>query len=148
MDEGIERIRRLSRQARQETKRHQEADDAAWLESGRAHLAQLERSIPARLRELAAAADGDLRFEDSVFKSQAATALRIVWRSGTPGSHEVELWLLRDTASVEWRWAMGHRQPRIVHRVPAERFDLARLDRLVAALADPEQWRGGHPPEV
>jgi hypothetical protein len=43
---------------------------------------------------------------------------------------------------------MGHRQPQIVHRVPAERFDLARLDNLVAALADPEQWRGGHPPEV
>jgi hypothetical protein len=140
MDEGIERIRQLSRQARQQTNGHRDADDAAWLEAGRAHLAQLERSIPARLRELAQAADGDLRVEDSAFKSQAATALRIVWRSGTPGSHEVELWLLRETASVEWRWTMGHRQPQIVHRT--------RLDRLVASLADPEQWRGGHPPEV
>lgn len=148
MDEGIERIRQLSRQARQAPNGHQDADDAAWLEAGRAHLAQLERSIPVRLRELATAADGDLRVEDSAFKSQAATALRIVWRSGTPASHEVELWLLRETASVEWRWTMGHRQPQIVHRVPAERFNLTRLDHLVASLADPEQWRGGHPPEV
>ena len=43
---------------------------------------------------------------------------------------------------------MGHREPPIVHRVPASRFDLARLDDLVAALADPDRWRGGNPPEV
>ena len=148
MDEGIERIRALSRQARQATNGRQRADDAAWLESARACLTQLERSIPERLRELSAVADGDLRFEDSAFKSQAATALRIVWRSGKPDSHEVELWLLRETGSVEWRWTMGHRRPQIVHRVSAGRFDLRRLDGLVAALADPEQWRGGNPPEV
>jgi len=35
-----------------------------------------------------------------------------------------------------------------VHRVPASRFDLSRLDDLVAALAEPERWLGGHHPEV
>ena len=74
--------------------------------------------------------------------------MQIVWRPGSPASHEVELWLLKESGSVEWRWAMGHRQPPIVRRVPASHFDLARLDEIVAALAEPEQWRGGHPPEV
>ena len=32
--------------------------------------------------------------------------------------------------------------------VPASRFDLDRLDNLVAALANPLCWRGGHPPDV
>jgi len=150
MDEGLERIRRLSQQAREadDDGRQQAELDAAWQEANRSQLDQLEAAIPARLRELADAASGDLVFEDSAYRSQAATAIQIKWRPGTRRSHEVELWLRRDTGSVEWRWTMGHREPPIVHRVPAARFDLGRLDDLVAALADPDQWRGGHPPEI
>ena len=148
MDEGTARIRRLSREARSAEAGRQSVDDDAWRSANRASLASLERAIPERLRQLAAAADGDLQIEDSAFRSQAATAIQLRWRSGTPDAHEVELWLLRETGSVEWRWGMGHRQPQIVHRVPASRFDLARLDDLVAALAEPARWRGGHPPEV
>ena len=150
MDEGIERIRRLSQQARQAAEHSpRQADvDADWHDANRSSMARLEASIPARLRQLADAADGDLVIEDSAFRSQAATAIRIAWRPGAPQTHDVELWLLRDRGSVEWRWTMGHREPPIVHRVPASRFDLARLDDLVAALADPDRWRGGHPPEV
>ncbi len=150
MDEGIERIRRLSRQARQAgDDGHRQAEiDAEWREANRSTLDRLEASIPARLRQLADAADGDLVYEDSAYRSQAATAIQVKWRPGTRQAHDVELWLLRDTGSVEWRWTMGHREPPIVHRVPASQFDLARLDDLVAALADPERWRGGHPPEI
>jgi hypothetical protein len=150
MDEGIERIRRLSRQARaaqvdgsREVTLEQEARDA-----NREVLRRLEARIPERLAELAAASDGDLVYEGSAFRSSTATALRIQWRPGTRQAHQVELWLLREPGSVEWRWSMGHREPPIVHRVPASRFDLARLDDMVAALADPERWRGGHPPEI
>ena len=150
MDDGIERIRRLSEQARHagEDGRGQAEADTAWRDANRSTLKQLESSIPARLRQLAGAANGDLTYEDSAFRSSAATAIRIVWRSGTRQAHDVELWLLRETGSVEWRWTMGHREAPIIHRVPASRFDLARLDDLVAALADPERWRDGHPPEV
>lgn len=149
MDEGLERIRQLVRQARQADDGPRQADlDAAWHEANRATLEGLETAIPARLRQLAEAADGELEFEDAAFRSEAATAIQVKWRPGTRQAHEVELWLRRDTGSVEWRWRMGHREPPIIHRVPAARFDLARLDDLVAALADPERWRGGHPPEV
>ena len=150
MDEGIERIRRLSQQARQanENSGRQAEIDAEWRDANTSTLASLEASIPARLRQLAEAADGDLVYEDSAFRSQAATAIQIKWRPGTPQAHDVELWLRRDTGSVEWRWTMGHREAQIIHRVPASQFDLARLDDLVAALADPERWRGGHPPEI
>jgi hypothetical protein len=150
MDEGVERIRRLSLASRRADAddRRQAERDAAWHEANRSTLDRLETAIPARLRELAAAASGDLVFEDSAYRSQAATAIQVKWRPGTRQSHEVELWLRRDSGSVEWRWTMGHREPPIVHRVPAARFDLARLDDLVAALADPDRWRGGHPPEV
>jgi hypothetical protein len=150
MDEGIERIRRLSRQARHsvEQGRGKIDADAEWRESNRSTLATLEAAIPERLRQLADAAEGDLTYEDSAFRSSSATAIRIAWRPATRQAHDVELWLLRESGSVEWRWTMGHREPPIVHRVPASRFDLKRLDELVAALADPERWRGGHPPEV
>jgi hypothetical protein len=150
MDDGIERIRRLSEQARQADRdgRRQAEADAEWRDANRSTLEQLESAIPARLRQLADAANGDLTYEDSAFRSSAATAIRIVWRSGTRQAHDVELWLLRESGSVEWRWTMGHREPPIVHRVPASHFDLARLDEIVAALADPDRWRGGHPPEV
>ena len=150
MDEGIERIRRLSQEARQSAAngRGGAIADDEWRETNRSALAGLEAAIPARLRQLAEAADGDLIIEDSAFRSSAATAIRLGWRPGTRQHHDVELWLLRETGSVEWRWTMGHREPKVVHRVPASRFDLARLDGLVAALADPDQWRGGHPPEV
>ena len=150
MDEGIERIRRLSQQARHgaEDDRRQAEADATWRDANRSTLADLESAIPGRLRQLADAANGDLKYEDSAFRSSAATAIQITWRPGTRQAHEVELWLLRDTGSVEWRWTMGHREPTMVHRVPASRFNLARFDDLVAALADPDRWRGGHPPEV
>lgn len=150
MDEGLERIRMLSQKARQAdaTGLRRADDDTAWLDANRSTLASLETSIPIRLRELAEAADGDLTFEGSAFKSSTATAIRIAWRPGTRQAHDVELWLLREPGSVEWRWTMGHREAPIVNRVPASRFDLARLDEIVAALADPERWRGGHPPEV
>ena len=150
MDEGIERLRRLSAQARQAdaSGQRQSANDTAWRTENRSTLEALETAIPARLRQLAAAADGDLVCEDAVFRSSASTAMRIAWRPGMRDSHDVELWLLRDTGSVEWRWTMGHREPRMVQRVPASRFDLTRLDDLVAALADPARWRDGHPPEV
>jgi hypothetical protein len=150
MDEGIERIRRLSQQARQaDGGGHRQAEiDAEWRDANTSRLASLEAAIPARLRQLADAANGDLVYEGAAFRSQAATAIQIKWRPGTRQAHDVELWLRRDTGSVEWRWTMGHREPPIVHRVPASQFDLARLDDLVAALADPERWRGGHPPEV
>jgi hypothetical protein len=149
VDEGLERIRRLSEQARHGDDGARQAElDAAWYASNRSALESLETAIPARLRELADAADGDLVFEDSAFRSQAATAIQVKWRPGTRQAHDVELWLRRDTGSIEWRWTMGHREPPIIHRVPASRFDLARLDDLVAALADPDRWRGGHPPEV
>ena len=150
MDEGLERLRRLSEQARQadDDGRRQDEIDAEWRAANASTLASLEASIPARLRQLADAANGDLVYEDAAFRSQAATAIQVKWRPGTRQAHDVELWLRRDTGSVEWRWTMGHREPPIVHRVPASQFDLARLDDLVAALADPERWRGGHPPEV
>ena len=150
MDEGIERIRQLSREARAtDPDGSREATlERETREANRAALGRLEAQIPARLAALAAVSDGDLVVEDSAFRSQAATALRIQWRPGTRQSHEVELWLLRESGSVEWRWSMGHREAPIVHRVPASRFDLARLDTMVAALADPSCWRGGYPPEV
>jgi hypothetical protein len=150
MDAGIERIRRLSEQARQADAdgRQQAEADAQWREVNRSALEHLESAIPARLRQLADAVDGDLVYQDSAFRSSAATAIRIAWRPATRQAHEVELWLQRETCSVEWRWTMGHREPPIVQRVPATRFDLARLDDLVAALADPERWRGGLPPEI
>lgn len=150
MDEGVERIRRLSQQARQAgaDDRRLAEGERAWREANTSMLASLETAIPARLRQLADAADGDLVYEDAAFRSQAATAIQVKWRPGTRQAHDVELWLLRDTGSVEWRWTMGHREAPIVHRVPAAQFDLARLDDLVAALADPERWRGGHPPEI
>ena len=150
MDEGIERIRQLSAKARQADPgdRGQAEADAAWRDANRSALATLEASIPGRLRQLADAADGDLTYEDSAFRSSTATAIRITWRPGTRQSHDVELWLLREPGSVEWRWTMGHREAPIVRRVPASRFDLDRLDEIVASLADPERWRGGHPPEV
>jgi hypothetical protein len=150
MDEGIERLRRLSLESRQtdgQAPRQAEAD-AAWRHTNRATLESLEAAIPGRLRQLAEAANGDLTYEDSAFRSSAATAMRITWRPGTRDSHDVELWLLRETGSVEWRWTMGHREPKMVQRVPASRFDLTRLDDLVAALADPTRWRDGHAPEV
>jgi hypothetical protein len=150
MDDGVERIRRLSEQARDANGNgHRQADaDAAWRNENLEVLAGLETSIPDRLHQLADASSGNLVYEDAVFRSAAATAMRIGWRPGDRMEHEVELWLLRETGSVEWRWNMGHREPKIIHRVPASRFDLDRFDHLVAALADPEQWRGGHPPEV
>lgn len=150
MDEGIERIRQLSAKARQADPgdRSQAEADAAWRDANRSALATLEASIPGRLRQLADAADGDLTYEDSAFRSSTATAIRIAWRPGTRQAHDVELWLLREPGSVEWRWTMGHREAPIVRRVPASRFDLDRLDEIVASLADPERWRGGHPPEV
>jgi hypothetical protein len=149
IDEGIERIRRLSREARQAGDQAREAEqDRAAHELNRASLAELETAIPTRLRQLAEAADGDLTFEDSAYRSREATALLIQWRVGMPASHAVELWLHRETGSVEWRWIMGYREPPIVHRVPASRFDLGRLDDLVAALAEPRGWHGGHPPEI
>lgn len=150
MDEGIERMRRLSVRARQAVGngRQQDEADAAWRHANRSKLESLESAIPARLRQLAEASDGDLTYEDSAFRSSAATAMRIAWRPGARDGHQVELWLLRETGSVEWRWTMGHREPPMVQRVPASRFDLARLDDLVAALADPSRWRDGHPPEV
>jgi hypothetical protein len=129
MDEGVERIKRLSQQAKQAAAnagRMAELEDASR-ETNRKHLARLETTA---------------------FRSQTSTAMQIVWRPGTGQGHAVELWLLRDTGSVEWRWTMGHREPHIVQRVPASRFDLARLDDLVAALAEPERWLGGNPPEV
>jgi hypothetical protein len=150
MDEGVERIKRLSQQAKQAAAnagRMAELEDASR-ETNRKHLARLETTIPERLRQLVDAADGDLAVESAAFRSQTSTAMQIVWRPGTGQGHAVELWLLRDTGSVEWRWTMGHREPHIVQRVPASRFDLARLDDLVAALAEPERWLGGNPPEV
>jgi len=150
MDEGIERMRLLSEQARQtdDQESRQAEADVAWRHANRTTLESLETAIPERLRQLAEATGGDLTYEESAFRSSAATAMRIAWRPGTRNSHDVELWLLRETGSVEWRWTMGHREPQIVHRVPASSFDLARLDSMVAALADPSSWRGGHPPEV
>jgi hypothetical protein len=150
MDEGMERIRRLSREARDhagDAERDAEANRQAAA-TDQACLAELERTVPERLRQLAEAADGSLSFEDSAFRSRAATAMQIRWRPGAAGAHAVELWLQRDTGSVEWRWEMGYREAPIVHRVPASRFTLARLDDLVTALADPRAWRGGHPPEI
>lgn len=150
MDEGLERIRHLSEQARQavEQGRGRADADATWRDANQSILKGLEVSIPGRLRELSKASNGDLIYEGAAFRSSTATALRITWRPGERDSHDVELWLLKDAGSVEWRWTMGHREPKIVHRVPATRFDLGRLDALVAALADPERWRGGNPPEV
>jgi hypothetical protein len=43
---------------------------------------------------------------------------------------------------------MGYRQPPIIQRVSASRFDLDRLDDLIAGLADPRRWRAGFPPDV
>ena len=150
MDEGVERIKRLSQQARSlgDDARAASEADRAWREENKASLERLEVSIPARLRQLAGAANGDLTFEDAAFRSRTATAMQIKWRPSGREGHEVELWLLRETGSVEWRWAMGHREAPIVHRVPASAFDLNRFDDLVAALAEPERWRDGHPPEV
>ena len=150
MDQGIDRLRRLSEQARQAggNGQQQAEADAAWRSQNRSTLESLETTIPGRLRQLAEATGGDLVYEESVFRSSTATALRIAWRPGTRDGHDVELWLLRETGSVEWRWSMGHREPKMVQRVPASRFDLTRLDDLVAALADPACWRDGHPPEV
>ena len=150
MDDGIERMKQLSVQARQvdgNGRRRNEAD-ATWLTENQTTLESLEATIPNRLRQLAEAADGDLTYEASAFRSSAARAMRIFWRPGTRDSHDVELWLLRDTGSVEWRWTMGHREPKMVHRVPATHFDLTRLDDLVAALAEPDRWRDGHAPEI
>jgi hypothetical protein len=147
MDAGLERIRQLSRQARENGSHAAELEKQAC-EMNRTHLTQLEAAIPARLGALAAASDGDLTYEASAFRSQASTAMRINWRNGQSDGHAVELWLQRDNGSVEWRWEMGYREPAIIHRVPATRFDLNRLDDLVAALADPTRWLGGHPPEV
>jgi hypothetical protein len=150
IDEGIERIRRLSQMARQvsnDAEREAELEREAHAVNQRC-LARLERAIPKRLRQLAAAADGDLTFEDSAYRSHASTAIQIQWRAGFSVSHAVELWLHRETGSVEWRWKMAYREPPIVHRVPASKFDLARLDELVIALAEPRGWQGGHPPEV
>ena len=150
MDTGVERMRQLSRQARTRTADSgKEADrDREARDANRSALAGLEAAIPARLRQLEAAADGDLAIQPSAYRSSTQTAMQIEWRPGTRDRHAVELWLMRDTGTVEWRWAMGHREPRIVHRVPASRFDLSRLDDLVAALAEPDHWRGGHHPEV
>jgi hypothetical protein len=148
MDHGVERIKQLSRQARERAADGKAEHDLELRNANRTALAGLEVAIPARLHQLAAAADGDLAVEDTTFRSSTSTAMQIEWRPGSRDSHAVELWLLRETGSVEWRWAMGHREPQIVHRVPASRFDLARLDEIVAALAEPEHWLGGHHPDV
>jgi hypothetical protein len=150
MDDGVERIRKLSRQA-SDTSNDVDRDserDRVWHEANVSELDRLAVSIPARLHQLAAAADGYLAIEDAAFRSRTSTAIQVKWRPGKHGGHEVELWLLRETGSVEWRWMMGHRASPIVHRVPASKFDLQRLDNLVASLAEPEHWRDGHPPEV
>jgi hypothetical protein len=150
MDEGVERIKRLSRQAQatnDENRRESDAD-REWRETNIASLERLATAIPARLRELAEAANGDLSIEDSAYRSRTSTAIQVKWRAGKRDGHEAEIWLLRETGSVEWRWNMGHRVPPIIHRVPASKFDLGRLDDLVAALAEPDHWRDGHHPEV
>ena len=150
MDKGIERIRELCRQARQVTRdgpRELELEQEARA-ADRARLVQLERTSPERLRQLSAAADGLLTVEGSAFRSSTSTAISLEWLAGSRGSRAVELWLLRETGSVEWRWRMGYREAPIVHRVPASRFALARLDDLVVALADPRAWQGGNPPEI
>lgn len=150
MDEGVERIRRLARAAasRGSDGSHEAEAEEEARRANQSALAQLEAAIPSRLRQLAEAADGSLQVEDTAFRSSSATAMQITWRPGTTASHQVELWLLKESGSVEWRWRMGHRQPPIVRRVPATRFNLARLDEIVAALAEPEQWHDGHAPEV
>ncbi|MFN8634305.1 MAG: hypothetical protein U0893_10655 [Chloroflexota bacterium] len=148
MDRGVERIRRLSERRRSTDPTHEAELEEQELAADRARLAQLEAKIPERLAQLAAASDGDLAVEQSLFRSPGTAAFQACWRSGASDSHAVEIWLHQATGSVEWRWAMGYRQPPIVHRVPASRFSLERLDDLVAGLADPRCWRGGLPPDV
>lgn len=148
MDRGVERIRRLTEQQRAADGTREAELEHQELAADRARLSQLEAEIPERLAQLAAASDGNLVVEDSLFRSPGTAAYQVRWRSGASDAHAVEIWLHQVAGSVEWRWAMGYRQPPIVHRVPASRFSLERLDDLVASLADPRCWRGGHPPDV
>jgi hypothetical protein len=148
MDAGIETIRRLSERRRTADPQEEAVLAEQALTDDRERVARLETAIPARLAELAAASDGDLVFEDSLYRSTGSAAFQVRWKPGTLEGHSVEIWLHRESGTVEWRWAMGNRQPPIVQRVSAARFDLGRLDDLVAGLGDPRRWRAGFPPDV
>jgi hypothetical protein len=148
MDAGIERIRHLSEQRRQADPRREAELARQALADDRAQVKRLEGALPTRLAQLVEASEGDLGFEASLYRSTGVAAYQVRALNGPLGGHSVEIWLLHESGSVEWRWSMGPRQAPIVQRVPGSGFDLDRLDNLVAGLADPRCWRAGFPPDV
>ncbi len=148
MDDGLERIRRLSQQARDQerTEALQAEEEEHGHEKDRDRAAQLEEDIPRRLQELADASNGDFTFEDSVHHSPNSTAYELWWRGNTPEASGARLLIHTRDGYIEWQWWMGKGQPRVGNAVPTSEFDLKRLDALVAAIAE---WRHpGPPPNV
>jgi hypothetical protein len=148
MDDGLERIRRLSQEARtqERTEGLQAEEGEEGRESDRERTAQLVGAIPKRLQELADASNGDFTFENSIHHSPDSTAYDLWWRGNTPEASGAQLVIHTRDGYIEWQWWMGKGQPRAGNAVPTSEFDLTRLDALVAAMAE---WRHpGPPPHV
>ena len=148
MDDGLERIRRLSQQARaqERTEALRAEQDEEGHERDRDRAAQLEDDILRRLQELADASNGDFTFEGPSHHSPGSTAYELRWRGDTPDGSGVQLSIHTRAGYIEWQWWMGKGQPRVGNAVPISEFDLKRLDALVAAMAE---WRRpGPPPHV
>ncbi len=145
MDDGLERIRRLSQQARaqERTEALQAEGEEHGHERDREWAAQLEADIPRRLQELADASNGDFTFEGPSYHTSGSTVYELWWRGDAPDGSGVQLWIYPRDGYIEWQWWMGKGQPRVGNAVPTSEFDLKRLDALVAAMAE---WRRPSPP--
>jgi hypothetical protein len=145
MDDGLERIHRLSQQARaqERTEALQAEGEEHGHEADRDRAAQLEADIPKRLQELADASEGDFTFQGPSYHTAGSTVYELRWQGDTPDGSGVLLWIHTRDGYIEWQWWMGRGQPRVGNAVPTSEFDLPRLDALVAAMAE---WRRPDPP--
>ena len=138
---------RQSVQQQRDAQRRQEEEEAGRQEQNRQRATELPDLLWGRIREAEEAADGAIKVDRR--SGVTLTTFQVWWQESQP---ERALQIVVDetegVVQASWIVAPGYGQSVDAPSVEASRFDLAKLEAVIALLVDQRRWARGAIPMI